>query len=402
MYSPTADRMSPEERRAGVSLAAIFGLRMFGLFMALPVLAIYARGLPGGEDMGLVGLAIGAYGLAQACLQIAFGAASDRWGRKPVIAAGLVVFAIGSALAAVAGDLGTLIGARIIQGAGAISAAVTALAADLTREQHRTKVMAMIGSSIGLIFAVSLVVAPMLYQWVGMTGIFWITSLMGIGAIALLYRVVPAEPPHVARGNRATFLEVLGNRQLLRLNFGVFALHVMQTALWVVVPVALVHAGGLALPQHWQVYLPVVLVSFVVMVPAIIAAERRGKMRAVFCGAVALLALVQVGFLFFSGNVWVLALWLILFFVAFNILEATQPSLISRLAPPGVKGAALGIYNTTQSIGLFLGGALGGAVFKVGGAMMVHAACLVLALVWLSLAATTTFVPVVESSLRGH
>lgn len=388
MYSPTDERMTPDERRAGVGLAAIFALRMLGLFIVLPVLALHGQGMPGGVDIALVGFAVGAYGLTQACLQIPFGAVSDRLGRKPVIVFGLVLFALGSLWAALADDLATLVAARVLQGAGAISAAITALAADLTREQHRTKVMAMIGSSIGLSFAISLVAAPPLYQAIGMNGIFFLTGGLALAAIVLVLRGVPAEPPRVAAARPARFAEVLANPQLLRLNFGVFALHAMQTALWVVVPAALVGAGQLPAGEHWKVYLPAVLVSFAIMVPAIIAAERRGKMKPIFAGAVLLLVIVQAGLMLASGSIAVLAIWLVLFFVAFNILEATQPSLISRLAPADMKGAALGIYNTTQSIGLFLGGAAGGALVKWGGAPLVHGACMALGMLWLALAAT--------------
>lgn len=381
---PALDRLSPEERRVGLSLAAIFGLRMLGLFLVLPVFALAAKTLPGGDNLTLVGLAIGAYGLTQACLQILYGSASDRFGRKPVIVFGLLLFALGSVVAALAPDIYWMIAGRVLQGAGAISAAVSALAADLTREEHRTKVMAMIGSSIGLVFAGSLVLAPLLYGWVGLSGIFWLTAFLALGAIVVLLKVVPAAPPPVV-GAPVPLSQVLLHPQLLRLNFGVFALHLMQTAMWVLVPAALVNLGGLEPARHWQVYLPAVLLSFVVMVPAIIAAEKYGKMKPVFRSAIVLLLLVQLGFYSFGQSLWTLALWLTLFFVAFNILEATQPSLISRIAPPQAKGKALGLYNTLQALGLFTGGALGGYLAKTFGPDTVFMACGVLALGWLLL-----------------
>ena len=373
--------MTRDERRAGASLAAIFGLRMLGLFLILPVFAVGAGQLDGGTDLALVGFALGAYGLTQALFQLPFGAASDRWGRKPVIVVGLVLFAVGSAVAALAQDMPTMILGRVLQGAGAISAAVTALAADLTREQHRTKVMAMIGSSIGLVFAGSLVAAPLLYAAVGLAGIFWLTGLLALAAIALVLFVVPAAPP-VPRAIGGMG-QVLRDGQLMRLNFGVFALHVMQTAMWVTVPAALAASGGLATAEHWKVYLPAVLVSFVVMVPAIIVAEKRNAMKPVFIAAVALLLLVQLGLHYFGAGLWPLALWLTLFFVAFNVMEATLPSWISRIAPPHAKGTALGIYNTLQSIGLFLGGALGGWLAQHHGAGAVSLFCAGLGLLWL-------------------
>jgi len=385
MTLPDPNRMSPEEKRAGVSLAAIFALRMLGLFLILPVFSVYAKTLPGGNEVMLVGLAIGAYGLTQAFLQIAYGAASDRYGRKPVIVFGLLLFVVGSFVAALAGDIYMVIAGRVLQGAGAISAAVTALAADLTREQHRTKVMAMIGSSIGLVFALSMVGAPLLYAAVGMPGIFALTGLLALAAIFVVLKVVPPAPALPQRPTGASFREVLRNPQLLRMNFGVFALHLMQTAMWVLVPSALVQTGGLPLGEHWKIYLPAVLVSFVVMVPAIIAAEKRGRMKLVFNAAIALLLAVQIGFALAGHGVYALAFWLTLFFVAFNVLEATQPSLISRIAPPHAKGAALGVYNTTQSLGLFLGGAVGGALAQYVGPGAVWLLCSALALVWLAL-----------------
>ncbi|MEW6165123.1 MAG: MFS transporter [Pseudomonadota bacterium] len=377
--------MTPAERRAGAVLATIFGLRMLGLFLVLPVFSLLAARLPGGDDVMLVGLALGAYGLTQAFFQIPFGMASDRWGRKPVIVAGLLLFAAGSFLAAAAPDIHWMIAGRVLQGAGAISAAVSALAADLTREQHRTKVMAMIGASIGLVFAASLVVAPPLAAALGLSGLF---ALIGVLALAAIVLLLVAVPPALtfSRPERASFASVLFDAKLARLNFGVFALHLMQTALWVVVPSALV-AGGLPGGEHWKVYLPAVLLSFAVMVPAIIAAERRGKVRPVYAGAVALLVIVQSGMALFGGGLWGTGAWLLLFFVAFNILEALQPSLISRLAPGGSRGAALGIYNTTQSAGLFLGGLLGGWLAKHFGAAAVHMACAAAGIIWLGLAA---------------
>ncbi len=384
MSVPSRDSMTPAERRAGMSLAAIFALRMLGLFLILPVFAVHAAGIPGGDNLTLVGLAIGAYGLTQACLQIAYGAASDRFGRKPVIVFGLVLFVAGSVVAALAGDIQMIIAGRVLQGAGAISAAVTALAADLTRDQHRTKVMAMIGSSIGLVFALSMVAAPLLYAAVGMDGIFWLTAALAAGAIGVVLWVVP-EAPTVPRANGGSFIDVLRDPQLMRLNFGVFALHLIQTTMWVMVPAALVASGGLPMPEHWKVYLPAVLLSFVVMVPAIIIAERHNRMKLVFNAAIALLALVQFGLWLVGDGLIPLALLLTLFFVAFNVLEATQPSWISRIAAPHSKGTALGVYNTLQSLGLFMGGVLGGWLGQRFGPHVVSLVCGVLALVWLAL-----------------
>lgn len=385
MSTPESDSMTASERRAGISLAAIFALRMLGLFLVLPVFAVHAHEFAGGDNLTLVGLAIGAYGLTQAVLQIPFGAASDRFGRKPVIVFGLLLFVLGSAIAAMAESIQVVILGRVLQGAGAISAAVTALAADLTRDQHRTKVMAMIGSSIGLVFALSMVAAPLLYAWVGMSGIFWLTAVLALAAIVVVWKVVP-DAPALPRPDRGRLIDVLRNGQLMRLNFGVFALHLIQTTMWVLVPAALVAGGGLPVEAHWKVYLPAVLLSFVVMVPAIIVAERRGLMKPIFNAAIMLLAVVQLGLLLLGNGVYSLALWLTLFFIAFNVLEATQPSWISRIAPADAKGMALGVYSTLQSMGLFLGGLLGGLLAQYFGAAAVNAVCAALAIAWLLLA----------------
>lgn len=392
MLSPTPDAMSRDEKRAGVSLAAIFALRMLGLFLILPVFAIHAKSIPGGDDLTLVGIALGAYGLTQAFFQIPFGMASDAFGRKKVIIFGLLLFAAGSAVAALSHDIWWTIVGRVIQGAGAISAAVTALAADLTREQHRTKVMAGIGSSIGLVFAISLVGAPALYALVGMAGIFWLTAILALAAIGLVTHVVPPAPAPVP-GPKVPFREVLLDTRLLRLNLGIFTLHMVQMAMFVVVPRLLVSAGDLPLAAHWKVYLPAVLASFVLMVPAIIYAEKRNKIQPVFLAAVSLLLVTEVLFWLGTAHFGLIVTALLSFFVAFNVLEAMLPSLISRIAPARAKGAALGVYNTTQAFGLFLGGALGGWLaknFDVG-AVFISAAGMVA--LWLVAAATMPPIP---------
>ena len=386
MRPPTRDPMTSAERRAGVALAGVFALRMLGLFLILPVFAVHARALPSGHDAALIGLTLGAYGITQACLQIAYGAASDRYGRKPVIVAGLLLFALGSFIAAAATDLPGILVGRALQGAGAISAAVTALAADLTREQHLTKVMAMIGGSIGLVFALSMVAAPLLFDLVGLSGMFVFTGVLSLLAIVVVWRVVPAAPAIPRQPGWAGFREVLVQPQLLRMNAGVFILHLVQTAMWVLLPAALIERGGLAVGAHWKLYLPAVLLSLALMVPAVIAAERKGRMKAVFLAAIALLSIAQLGFAYLAEGLSGLFFWLLVFFVAFNVLEATQPSLIARLAAPHAKGAALGVYNTLQSLGLFAGGALGGALAAFAGPQAVWLACALLGLVWLGIA----------------
>ena len=379
--------MTRVELRAGASLAGVFGLRMLGLFFILPVLAVHAVHIEGGADLTLVGIALGAYGLAQGILQIPFGAASDRLGRKPVLYAGLLIFAAGSFLGCIADDIWTMIAARVLQGAGAISSVAMALAADLTREQHRTKVMAMIGSMIGLMFALSLVGAPLLYQSIGMDGLFALTGVLCLAAIALVKFQVP-DPPPPARADvrtgsaRAAMLDA----ELLRVNAGIFILHIILYAMFVVVPPRLVRAG-LELPEHWKLYLPVVLASFVLMIPAVLHADRRNRAKPVLLASVALLLAAETAFAVFDAGLVAAAVAMLAFFVAFNILEALLPSLVSRLAPAQGRGVAIGVYNTTQTLGVFFGGLIGGWVASYHGDTGVFVVCAVLVAVWLVVAA---------------
>ena len=376
--------MSAPELRATVSLAGIFALRMLGLFMIMPVFTVYAKTIPGGDNVLLVGIALGAYGVTQSLLYIFYGWASDKLGRKPVIATGLLIFALGSFVAAMAHDMTWIIVGRVIQGMGAVSSAVIAFIADLTADEHRTKAMAMVGGSIGISFAVAIVGAPIVYQWVGMNGLFALVGVLSLVAIGVVVWIVPdaPKPVHV----RAPFAEVLHNVELLRLNFGVLVLHATQTALFLVVPRVLV-AGGLPVASHWEVYLPVMGLSFVMMVPAIIAAEKRGKMKPVLCGAITLILIGQLLLGTAPHTIVSVAAILFVYFLGFNILEASQPSLVSKLAPGTRKGAAAGVYNTTQSIGLALGGVVGGWLMKSAGQNAVFFACSGLVLAWLIIAA---------------
>jgi MFS family permease len=398
--------MSAQELHAGVALGSLFALRMLGLFVILPVFAVHAPDLRGGDDLALVGVALGAYGLTQAILQIPYGMAADRYGRKRVIVFGLLVFAAGSFLAAAAQDIWLTILGRSIQGAGAISAAVMALAADLTREEHRTKVMAIIGASIGLVFALSLVAAPALYRAVGMAGIFVLTGALALAGIWVVVKGVPPEPTeHVAAGpdlGAAALGAVLRNGELLRLNVGILVLHTVQMAMFVVIPLLLVERGGLPVSAHWQVYLPVVLASFVLMVPPLLAAERHGRSRRLFLGAIALLVAAQVGLTWWATGLVSIGAWLLGFFVAFNLLEAAIPALVTRVAPARAKATALGVYNTTQAFGLFVGGALGGWLAKHFGAGGVFLGAAVLGLVWACVAAGMRVPPpVVTRTVAG-
>ncbi len=395
----TSPNMTPTERRASGTLASIFALRMLGLFLVLPVFAIEARRYPGGDDPALIGLAMGIYGLTQGVLQIPFGVASDRLGRKRVIVFGLLVFALGSVLAASADSLMGLLAGRALQGAGAVSAAVTALLADLTRDTVRTKAMALVGASIGLVFALSLVLSPLIAAYIGLSGLFALTALLALLGVVVIIWAVPAEPHALKDAARGGLLQVLRNPALLRLNFGVFVLHAVQLAMWVAIPAFLVQAG-LASDDHWRIYLPAVLGSFVLMGGVLFPLERRGYLRAVFLASIALIALVQVVLLWVSSgapSIAALAWLLFAFFCGFNVLEATQPSLVSRIAPAASRGAAMGVYNTLQSLGFFAGGWLGGQLVKNHGTQGLFLSCAGLMALWLVVAW-----PMVTPSRSSH
>ena len=378
--------MTRQELRSSGSLALIFALRMLGLFLVLPVFALEAQHYAGGNDPAMVGLALGMYGLTQAVFQLPLGLASDRFGRKKVIIVGLLVFALGSLVAALADSLMGLVWGRALQGAGAVSAAVTALLADLTRDSVRTKAMAMVGGSIALMFSLALVLSPLLAGWVGLSGIFWITLALTLAGIAAVLWVVPPEPVQHTAMPRGRFADLLAYPDLLRLNAGVFVLHTVQMAMWVAVPTLLVQAG-LVKTAHWQVYLPAVLLSFAAL-GRLFAMERKGQLRSALLLAIVLVLLVQAGLgaLTLAGgapSLWLLGAAMLVFFIGFNMLEATQPSLVSRMAPERLRGAALGAYNTLQSLGLFAGGFLGGWLSRHGSLTGVFAATALLCVVWL-------------------
>ncbi len=387
---PDADKMTKGEMRATSSLAAIYGLRMFGMFSILPIFAIYASTLSEKPSSLMIGLALGAYGLTQALFQLPFGMASDRFGRKPIIYIGLAIFAVGSMVAALAMNIETIILGRVIQGAGAVSAVVTALLADLTRDEHRTKAMATIGATIGVAFALSLVGGPLLNQWIGVPGIFAVTAILTLAAIAVVKFVVPNPVISYyhsdASAAPAKLKDVLKNAQLLRLNYGIFALHAAQMAMFVVVPFAITKSSHIDVNQHWHIYLPVLLVSFALMVPAIIYAEKQAKIKLVFVSAIALMLLAQLMFAASIEHFWGIVASLTFYFIAFNVLEASLPSIISKIAPAAAKGTAMGVYNTSQSLGIFVGGAFGGYLSHVFGFASVFIFCSIMMLIWLILA----------------
>ena len=387
--SPDSTGLSPSERRAAFSLAGIYALRMLGLFLILPVFALYAEGLPGVTPL-LVGVAVGIYGLTQALLQIPFGLLSDRIGRKPVIVGGLLVFALGSVVAAMADDIWLIILGRALQGSGAIAAAVMALAADLTRESVRMRAMAFIGVSIGGAFILALVLGPLLDHWIGVPGIFWLTAGLALSGVAVTIFLVPrparSSVHRDAEPVPAQFRAVLRQPELLRLDIGVFILHMTLTALFLVLPLELLEAG-LAKESHWLLYLPVMLVSMALMVPFVIYAEKRRHLKGVLLGAVAALAAAQVFLYIGGGSLPVMVMALVVFFVAFNLLEATLPSLVAKTAPSAAKGTAMGFFTSAQFLGAFTGGLLGGWAHQAAGVGGVFLFGAVVALIWLLVAA---------------
>ena len=376
--------MSAQELRASFSLASIFGLRLFGMFIILPVFALYAERLPG-WNLTLVGIALGAYGLTQAILQIPFGWLSDRLGRKPVMLAGLLVFAAGSALCALGESPWSVILGRTIQGAGAISGVAIAMAADLTRPSQRTKSMAIIGSTIGLSFALSFVVAPFLKNAIGVPGIFAFTGVLALAAMAVVVWVVPAPAHEKHAGAHVPLASLLRDPELLRLNTGIFALHAILMALFVVVPQALVRSG-LPAGSHWKMYLGAVGVGFLLMLPFVAVRRVARHERAVFLGAVALIVAGLIVLAAAADRLWPLAAGLVIFFAAFNVLEAKLPALVSKAAPAAAKGTASGIYSSVQFLGTFVGAAAGGAIAQHFGPVAVLVFCTAIAVAWLTIA----------------
>ncbi len=386
--SRSTTALLPHEWRASTSLAGVYALRMLGMFLVLPVLALHAVALGGSKADG--GLAIAAYGLTQALLQLPLGMASDRFGRKRVIQLGLAVFALGSLIAAVADNTTWLIIGRAVQGAGAVSAAVTALLADLTREEVRTRAMASLGLTIGLTFAVSLVLSPVLSRHIGVSGLFFLTAVLTLAAMAVVAFFTP-NPQHSklredASTQPARIREVLADSQLMRLNFGIFVLQAVMMAIFVSLPFVLEQLS-LHRDSQWQVYLPAVVIGLVLMVPAIIVGETRGKLKQVFVLGIALTAAALCGLYAGTASLPAIGIALVVYFIGFNILEASLPSMVSKIAPGNLKGTAMGVYNTAQSVGVFVGGAAGGYLYQHYGFGSLFAFCLALTVLWLAVAA---------------
>ncbi len=395
------NRMTATERRATFGLGAVFALRMFGMFMVLPVLTTYGMALHGASE-SLIGLAIGIYGLMQALFQIPVGLLSDKFGRFPLIIGGLLLFLLGSVVAACADSIWGIIIGRALQGAGAISAAVMALLSDLTREQHRTKAMAFIGVSIGITFAVAMVLGPVITHALGLSALFWGTAVLsGLAIITTLF-FIPKPQQHVLNRESAfvsgNLKTVIMERELLELNFSIFALHALLMASFVALPVAMEQAG-FPRQQQWQVYLVTMLVSFVAVIPFIIYAEKYRRIKRVFISCVVLFLLAEAVLFFANLKLWMVFIGIQLFFIGFNVLEALLPSLVSKVAPAGYKGTAMGLYSTSQFLGVAVGGSLGGWLLQLNGTALVFFAGIVIVTLWLLVSLTMRQPPYV-SSLR--
>ena len=390
MSSSFSNNLASQERRAALSLSMIYAFRMLGLFMILPVFALYSDELPGATPL-LMGLALGVYGLTQAILQIPFAMWSDKIGRKPVLYIGLLLFAAGSLVAGSAQSIEGIILGRALQGAGAIAATLMALAADLSREEHRMKMMALIGASIGVSFALSMVLGPMVNAWIGISGIFYSTAGLALIGILILYFIVP-DPLHShfhrdAQLKTSSLADVFKDKQLLRLDAGIFILHFALMSLFLVMPLLLRDLVELPAEKHWQVYLPVFAVSLIIMLPFIIIAERKQAMKQVFIGAILASIVATLGFLISSSST-LFILSLVLFFAGFNLLEASLPSLISKTADATQKGTAMGVYSSSQFFGAFAGGTIGGYAHQTWGVQGVYITVLIALFFWLLLAVT--------------
>ncbi|GJL33447.1 Inner membrane transport protein YajR [Phytobacter ursingii] len=394
-------KMTPGELRATWGLGTVFSLRMLGMFMVLPVLTTYGMALQGASE-ALIGLAIGIYGLAQAVFQIPFGLLSDRVGRKPLIVGGLAIFVIGSIIAALSDSIWGIILGRALQGSGAIAAAVMALLSDLTREQNRTKAMAFIGVSFGVTFAIAMVLGPIITHKLGLHALFWMIAGLATLGIVLTLWVVPDSKNHVLNREsgmvKGCFSKVLMEPKLLKLNFGIMCLHILLMSTFVALP-GMLEAAGFAARDHWKIYLVTMLVSFVSVVPFIIYAEVKRRMKRVFVFCVVLLLIAEIVLWGAGPHFWELVLGVQIFFLAFNLMEALLPSLISKEAPAGYKGTAMGIYSTSQFLGVAIGGALGGWVDGLFDSQTVFLAGALLAMIWLLVAGSMQEPPYV-SSLR--
>lgn len=396
--------MSSTELKAAFSLALVFAFRMLGLFMVLPVLALFVDDLQGASP-ALLGLAIGAYGFSQALLQIPFGWLSDRFGRKPVIFVGLMLFLLGSLLAANAETIHQLIAGRVLQGCGAIAGAVTALMADLTRDQHRTKAMALIGMGIGGAFCLAMIIGPLVGSAWGLKGLFLSNAAMAVAAMLVVLLIVPT-PVQARRDlnssvNKKKFQDVFLNTQLLRHVVGIFCLHFVLMALFLFIPSLIEQVINLPTKNHGWLYLGVMAGSFLLVVPMIIFSEKKHRLKECYGLSVFILLLAMFTLYRTGDSLPGLIAGLFLFFLGFNFLEAALPSLVSKLSPAGTRGTSMGVYSTSQFLGAALGGSFAGLAMQHWGIGGVIILCTIPTALWCWLSVTMKHPPYVSSMVMA-
>ncbi|UDM38402.1 MFS transporter [Acinetobacter haemolyticus] len=376
--------MNALERRSTFALSSIFALRMLGLFMIIPVFSVAGQSYQGATP-ALIGLAVGVYGLTQAILQIPFSLLADRFSRKPLIIIGLLLFALGGAVAAMSETIYGVIIGRAIAGGGAVSAVVMALLADVTREEQRSKAMAVMGMSIGVSFMVAFSLGPWLTSLVGISGLFWVTTIMGLAAISMLLFVPKVTRHHknYQQGYAAQLKQVLKMGDLNRLHVSIFALHLLLTAMFVYMPSQLIQFAGIPLSSHGLVYLPLLIISLFFAFPSIILAEKYRKMRGIFLTAIAGIVLGLLVLIFGYESKYVLLAGLGLFFIAFNVMEALLPSWLSKSAPIQSKATAMGVNSSSQFLGAFFGGMIGGQLLLLNNTSLGWSILAAIAVVWL-------------------
>jgi len=382
------EKMNLLEKRASWSLATVMSLRMLGLFMVLPLFSLYAHQLQGATPF-LIGLALGIYGLTQGLLQIPFGMLSDHFGRRKIITIGLILFALGSIIAALSHSITSMVIGRALQGAGAVGSTIMAMIADLTRPAQRTKAMAIAGITIGMSFTLAIMLGPLLASCFSESGLFWLAVAMSLVAILILFTLVPV-PEHSTFHSEtepelAQFSTLLAHPLLSLLYISIFFLHAIFTATFVVVPISLDKLAGLNGHKQWLLYLPLMLIAFTLSIFVIINAEKKKQLKQYFLAAISLLGIAELLWWLDAKNLFISGISLLLFLTAFSVLEAFLPSLVSKTAPPSRKGTALGIYSCSQFLGIFAGGTLGGWLYGVWNLSAVYLLCVIMVLVWVSI-----------------